>query len=74
MLPNLEVHDYCLVMYRDLCSCWIALCAAPTHESQATDALLAVAKMQPLPAVAVKHVAEHETEESKNEVSNWRMI
>lgn len=42
--------------------------AAPTPESQASDALLAVAKMPPLPAVAKKHVVEEETKELKNEV------
>jgi len=43
--------------------------AAPTRESQASDALLAAAMMQPLPAVDMKRVAEQETEELKNEVS-----
>jgi len=39
--------------------------AAPTRESKASDALLAVAKMQPLPAVA-----EQETEELNSVVSD----
>ena len=48
--------------------------AAPTHESQASDDLLAAAKMQSIPAVATKRALEQETEELKQEVSNWQLI
>ena len=41
--------------------------AAPTRESQASDALLALAKMQPLSAVGMKLVTEQEIEDLKNQ-------
>jgi len=44
--------------------------AEPTCESQASDALLALAKMQPLSAVGMKLVTEEELEDLKNQVSN----
>lgn len=55
----------------DLCSLFIT---APTRESQASDALLAVAKMQPLPAAAMNCVAEQETEILESEVNIWKLI
>lgn len=49
-------------------SFWCVL--APTHESQASDALLALAKMQPLSAVGMKLVTEQQIEDLKKQASN----
>jgi len=44
--------------------------AAPTRESQASDALLALAKMQPLSAAGMKLVTEQEIDDLKSQASH----
>jgi len=44
--------------------------AAPSREAQASDALLALAKMQPLSAGGAKHVTEQEMEDLKHQASS----
>ena len=67
-------HALLLLLLNSLCSFLLEefefyFVAAPTCESQASDALLALAKMQPLSAVGMKLVSEQEIEDLKNQAS-----
>ena len=48
--------------------------AAPSREAQASDALLALAKMQPLSASGAKYVTEQEMEDLKHQASSEKWL
>ena len=48
--------------------------AAPSREAQASDALLALAKMQPLSAGGTKPVTEQEIEDLKHQASSEKLL